>query len=198
MQIVAGLEPEATNIMLQMLAAAAQRGPPAAALVAGKQPVAAALAGPSAGTAAAAGGDGADAEGEGARAAPHVAFARQPLDRLLPALARQLAEARSSLSGGAAAPGGQEALARCQAVQEVAANAAVLARSLEALQGCARAIAVERDAWRQEAAKLATRLQEEERAEAAAAAASAQRMAALDARLAVSRQHLGVVCGLRR
>lgn len=183
-KVVAGLEPEATNAMLRMLAAAAAGG----SIRSGAAPSSAAsrYAQP-AGLGAR---SSADSEaGQGAEE-PHVVFHR--VDNLLPALARQCGEARATLAAGAA-PGSRAALALCEQVAGIAADAAVLARSLEQLVAAGPTIAAEAAAWRAEADKVATRLAEEEQAEGRAAAASARRLADLDARLAAARQRVGAV-----
>lgn len=137
LQIVAGLEPEATNTMLQMLAAAVQQGDSAAAV----QAVLGRLAEPANAASGAAGvstdggssrhraltaptagglrdqglvGDAGSADED---AAP-VVFAR--LDNLLPALGRKMEEARQVLTGTGAAVGSAEAWARCGKVQAIA------------------------------------------------------------------------------
>ena len=190
-KIIAGLEPEATNTMLQMLAAAATGGsaPKSTASPRGAASRYAPPPGASRGPRSSSDSEaGQDAE------QPEVVFARA--DNLLPALSRRCAEARAALAGGAA-PGSQEALALCDQVAAIAADAAVLAQCLEALQGAGPAIAAEGAAWRQEADKLAARLAVEEQAEAQAAAASGQRMASLEAQLGAAQQRLAAAAGRR-
>ncbi len=179
-KIVAGLEPEATNAMLRMLAGAAtgtsNRGGPTMGSAASRYAQPAGLAAHCS----------ADSEaGLGAEAS--VVFRR--VDNLLPALARQCSEARSTLAAGAA-PGSRDALALVEQVAGIATDAAVLARSLEQLLSAVPVIAAEAAAWRAEADKLAARLAEEEQEEARASAAGARRMADRDAQLAAARQRV--------
>lgn len=185
-KVVAGLEPEQTNQLLQMLAAAARThaagGASATATPAAAMPAAAPA---SASRYAPAAEDRAGADdGEGAP----VVFARPKLDALLPALARRVAEARAARGGG-----GPDAGATLQQVDQVAGialDASVLARCLEALRGSAAAIAAEGAAWAREADKLEARVAEEERAEAAAATVAQARLAALDAQMDGARRRL--------
>ena len=173
-KVVAGLEPEATNVMLRMLAAAAtgggKRADPAPTSAASRYVQTAGLGAHSS----------TDSEAGQGPEEPSV-------DNLLPALARQCSEAGSTLAT-AAAPGSQAALALCEQVAGIATDAAVLARSLEQLAVAGPVVAAEAAAWRAEADRLAARLAEEEQADAHAAAASARRLADLDARLAAVRR----------
>ncbi|EFN51237.1 hypothetical protein CHLNCDRAFT_141253 [Chlorella variabilis] len=213
-KIVAGLEPEATNTMLQMLAAAVQQGDSAAAV----QAVLGRLAEPANAASGAAGvstdggssrhraltaptagglrdqglvGDAGSADED---AAP-VVFAR--LDNLLPALGRKMEEARQVLTGTGAAVGSAEAWARCGKVQAIAQDAAVLAKCLDNLFSSAHIVAAEAAAWRKEADKLAARVEQEERAEEAAAGAGQQRVAELEAAVVAARQRVAVLAARR-
>lgn len=188
-RIIAGLEPEATNAMLQMLAAAATGGGGGKGACAPGS--AARRYAPPAGA-----GRGSSTDDEAGQEAeePEVVFARA--DGLLPALSRRCADARAALATGAA-PGSREALALCDQVAAIAADAVVLARCLEGLQGAGPVIAAESAAWRKEADKLAARLEAEQQAEAQAAAVSRQRMVGLEAQLAAARQRLAVAAGRR-
>ena len=120
-QIVAGLEPEATNVMLQMLAAAAQSGDSNAAVQAVLRRQALETGSGRAQQAglrpeAAAGAAQCSSDDDEVEA---VVFAR--LDNLLPALSRRMGEAQAALAdSGPAVPGSQEALAQCSRVQAVA------------------------------------------------------------------------------
>lgn len=186
-KIIAGLEPEATNAMLQMLAAAATGGRPPKSTAGPRSTASRYAPPPGAGPRSSADSEAGQEAGE-----PEVVFARA--DSLLPALSRRCGEVRAALAG-AAAPGSREALALCDQVAAIAADAAVLARCLEALQGAGPVIAAQGAAWRKEADKLAARLQAEEQAEVQAAAARRQRMAGLEAQLAAARQRLAAAAG---
>lgn len=139
-----------------------------------------------------------------------VLFAR--MENLLPGLSRSMEEARQALSGTGAALECAKALAQCNTVHElcqvacsscaaaqqrlkgststffcILQDAAVLAKSMEALRSVAHIVAAECAAWGKEADKLAARVEDEERAEAAAGAADQCRIDAMQATLDAAR-----------
>lgn len=183
-KILAGLEPEATNVLLQMLAAAASGQDNSSGAV--QTQFAAATASRPAPSTSRSTSD--DSE---AGAAPVVfSSGGLKLQALLPALARRVDEARISLTAAGAAPGSVAALQQCDQVAAIAMDAAVLSRCLEELRGSAAAIVGEGSAWGRKADKLAAQLQAEEHGEAVAAAAAKARLAGLEEQVGAARQRL--------